>query len=114
LRVHCFFLRTFSFQGLSRDQSCFLCMILFIDNTKNTKISTIKDHESSTHHVRISPRFNMPIEKSEGAKCVRTEFHWSDKKNLKREIRWNHFDHDKLFRHLILLPGLVYKADHTP
>jgi hypothetical protein len=35
-------------------------------------------------------------------------------KNLKREIRWNYFGHNKLFRHLILLPGLVYKADHTP
>jgi hypothetical protein len=34
-------------------------------------------------------------------------------KNLKREIRWNHFDHNKQFRHLIFLPGLVYKADHT-
>jgi hypothetical protein len=42
------------------------------------------------------------------------KIYWSDKKNLKREIRWNHFNHDKLFRHLILLPGLVYKADHTP
>jgi hypothetical protein len=40
----------------------------------NFKISMIKDHESSTHHVRISPRFNMSIEKSEGAKCVRQKY----------------------------------------
>ena len=44
--------------------------ISFFKGSNNSKISTIKDHESSTHHVRISPRFNMPIEKSEGAKCV--------------------------------------------
>ena len=33
-----------------------------------------KDHESLTHHVRINPRFNTPIEKSEGAKCVRQKY----------------------------------------
>ena len=64
--------------------------ISFVKGSDNFKISTIKDHESSTHHVRISPRFNMPIEKSEGAKCVR-QLHTSEIGQLSLKFRNAHY-----------------------
>ena len=52
-------------------------------------MSLVKDHESSTHHVRISPRFNTSIEKSEGAKCVR-QLHTSEIGQLSLKFRNAH------------------------
>ena len=59
----------------------------------------IKDHESSTHHVRISPRFNTPIEKSEGAKCVR-QLHTSEIGQLSLKFSNTHYiaKYNKPFR----------------
>jgi hypothetical protein len=73
--------------------------ISFVKGSNNSKISTIKDHESSTHHVRISPRFNTPIEKSEGAKCVR-QLHTSEIGQLSLKFRNAHYipKYNKPFR----------------
>ena len=73
--------------------------ISFVKGSDNLKISTIKDHESATHHVRISPRFNMPIEKSEGAKCV-LQLHTSEIGQLSLKFRNAHYiaKYNKPFR----------------